>query len=657
MVRHWMDLGTVAGSPAGQRTRPTMVMPDGVPPSLREVVWSRVRTLGPDVFAVLAAASVLGSEFPEDVLLETLDLPETTVIGALDAAVAAGILIDLQAVRRAMRFVHGLVANAVYSEIGPSNRARMHERAVRALSKDGEPFHPDVVLQLARHCALAGLTEEALHWSVAAGDHALEHLAPSEAAHHYQVALGAAEALHRPDAQLADLLVRLGHAQYRAGDPRAEANLVLGSKLARTCGQGQTLIRATLVTDLGVPRMERLAQENLEIVEAALEAADPADTATYARLLALLSKCLTFSPDVERRMALAHQALRLAEESDDPTIVAVVAPSALSALWAPGNERLRGDVVARALAAAEASGDPLLQFRVNIAARQVAIESADPAMAAHTMNRLRSNAESVGEPNLRWIVLLGETFESTMAGRLAEAEALAAEMLDLGLQIGAPDAFAMYAGAYFVLGTFAGRHAELFPVVEQVAAENPGVLPFRLAYGIICVTVGQAEAARDILQEGMASGFGRLPVDFYWMTSVIAYAIIALELGDVGAAAELLPLLEPHATEVSFNGLTSQGPVAAYVGKLASLLGHHDEAERHLRAALATATAFGWNYHRATTLFALAQARYRREGELDDEGRSWLTEASVLCRSHGFLNWIGQIDDLAARQPATASRP
>jgi DNA-binding SARP family transcriptional activator/tetratricopeptide (TPR) repeat protein len=657
LVRHWMDLGRAAGSHEGQRGRPTMVMPDGVPPSLREVVWSRVRTLGQDVFAVLAAASVLGLEFPEDVLLETLDLPEATVIGALDIAVAAGILIDLRSVRRAMRFVHGLVANAMYSEIGPSSRARMHERVVRTLTKDGEPLHPDVVLQLARHCALAGLTEDALHWSVSAGDHAFEHLAPTEAAHHYQVALDAAEALHRPDAQRADLLVRLGHAQYRAGDPQAEANLVRGAKLARSCGQRQTLIRAALVTDLGVPRVDRLVQEQSEVVEAALEVADPADTATYARLLALFSKSLTFTPDVERRVALAHQALRLAEESDDPTIVAIVAPSALAALWAPGNERLRNDVADRALSAAEASGDPLLQFRVNLAARQVAIESADPAMAAHTLTRLRANAQSVGEPYLRWIILLCETFDATMTGRISDAEALATETLDLGLQIGAPDAFATYAAAYFVLGTFAGRHAELSPLVEQAAAENPGVLPFRLAYGIICVAVGRADAAREILHEGMASGFARLAVDNFWMTSVIAYVIIAIELDDRDAAAELLPLIEPHATEVSFNGVTSQGPVAAYAGKLASLLGRHDEAERHLRAALATATAFGWTYHRATTLFALAQARHRRLGDLDEEGRSWLAEASELCRAYGFQNWIGQIDDLASSQPGTALRP
>jgi hypothetical protein len=182
------------------------------------------------------------------------------------------------------------------------------------------------------------------------------------------------------------------------------------------------------------------------------------------------------------------------------------------------------------------------------------------------------------------------------------------------------------------------------------------VLPFKLAYGIICVAVGHADAARDILYEGLESGLVELGVDNFWMTSVIAYVIIAIELDDREAAARLLPVIEPYASVISFNGATSQGPVSAYAGKLASLLGRHDEAEGHLRAALATATAFGWTYHRATTLFALAQARHRRLGGLDEEGRSWLSESSEFCRAYGFGNWIGQIDDLAASQPPTALR-
>ena len=109
--------------------------------------------------------------------------------------------------------------------------------------------------------------------------------------------------------------------------------------------------------------------------------------------------------------------------------------------------------------------------------------------------------------------------------------------------------------------------------------------------------------------KGSASGFVELGADNFWMTSVVAHVIIALELGLVAreAAAQLLPVIEPYASVISFNGATSQGPVSAYTGKLASLLSRHDEAETHLRAALATATAFGWTYHRATTLFALAR--------------------------------------------------
>ena len=119
-----------------------------------------------------------------------------------------------------------------------------------------------------------------------------------------------------------------------------------------------------------------------------------------------------------------------------------------------------------------------------------------------------------------------------MAGRLSDAEALAGEALDFGLQIGASDVFAIYAAQFFVLRTFGGRHAELFPLVEQAARENPTVLPFKLAYGIICAAVGHTDTARDILAEGLRSGFVELGADNFWITSVIAYVIIALELDD-----------------------------------------------------------------------------------------------------------------------------
>src|SRR5262249_40957962 len=101
---------------------------------------------------------------------------------------------------------------------------------------------------------------------------------------------------------------------------------------------------------------------------------------------------------------------------------------------------------------------------------------------------------------------------------------------------------------------------------------------------------------------------------------------------------------EPFASEVAYNGATSQGPVAAYLGKLASLLGDHDRADGYLRTALAVTVAFGWEDHRATTLIALAQSRLRRAGGLDAESRAWLDEAGALCATHGFRSWAAQIE-------------
>jgi hypothetical protein len=140
--------------------------------------------------------------------------------------------------------------------------------------------------------------------------------------------------------------------------------------------------------------------------------------------------------------------------------------------------------------------------------------------------------------------------------------------------------------------------------------------------------------------------------DFVRSTELIGLAVLALELEDVEAAAWLHPQLVPLAGEVSFNSLTSQGPISAYAGKLASLLGDTVRAERFLLDALTTAEAFGWQYHRATTLLALAQNRFRAEGRLDDEGLSWLTTAEDLCDAHGIAGWTKRAAGLRARLPA-----
>jgi DNA-binding SARP family transcriptional activator len=632
LIRHWAESGFDHGS---------------VPSSLRDVVWSRVNAIGGTATDVLTAASILGVEFYEDVLIDMVGLTEPVVIDTLDAAASGGLLVDAGSAPRSLRFVHALVAAALHADIGASRRARLHGLAARALEKRVDELPPDVVVQLARHCELAGWPHDAQRWSIAAGDHALAHLAPAEAAAHYGRALAVATTLDRPADERADILVRLGEAQQRAGDAQALATLNEGARLAQRSGAHDALIRAALAADRGFMRVDHDAPDYRATVEAALEVADPDDVATFARLRALLAQSLTYTPDTPRRLAAAHEALDLATEHGDPTLLAQVAPSALFALWGPGRRELRGRVAARAVRAAMRTGDPRLEFSTHLSAYNMAVEAADHAVAAHSLAKLRAIASGVTEPRLRWTLGLLETFVTTMAGRLDDAETLATANLDLGLEIGVPDAFTFFAGELFVIGSFAGRYEEMLPIIEQATTDSPDVVPFRLAYGIICTAVGRDDVARDILGAGLANHFAEIPVDNMWTTSIIGYAVIAIELGDADAAAHLLPLIEPLASEVAFNGVTSQGPIAAYMGKLASLLGQHDLAEQHLCSALRIATAFGWNYHRATTLFALAEARFRHHGVLDGECDAWLREASTLCETGGFRHWKVRIDTLA----------
>lgn len=123
---------------------------------------------------------------------------------------------------------------------------------------------------------------------------------------------------------------------------------------------------------------------------------------------------------------------------------------------------------------------------------------------------------------------------------------------------------------------------------------------------------------------------------------MLGYAILAIELEDLGAAAQLLAIIEPYAGEIA----TNLGPVAAYAGRLASLLGRHDIADQHLSAALGIADAFDWDYHRAAILIARAAARRRSLGRIDDPARSWLEAAEGICTAHalpGMLAMIGGV--------------
>jgi len=631
--------------------------PHDLPRSLLDVVWSRVSVLGDPAAVVLRSAAVLGSDFAHEVLVHMTGLPDEEVAAAVDLGVTAGLLGETGDQLHPVRFSHALVQHALYSELPLGERQRLHQRAAEGLRRV-RPLRPDVVVALARHAALAGDLIAAQHWAVVAAAHASEHLAPAEAASWYERALALADQRHAPEAERAELTVLLGEAQHRAGDPRTHETLREAASLARRAGAADVLVRAALANDRGFSRAGVPDEEQLAILEAAIAVADPSDTTRLARLLACHSQELVHTPNPERRLASARRAVDLVEASDDPTLLPQVISALVFGLWGPDNLSQRRALAARAVAAAAEAMQPFLEFWTNRAAYFVAVESGDPVGSAASLSRIRGIAAEIAEPRLQWILELIEAFEATMQARFDDADAHTQRSLDLGTEIGEPDAFPLYAAQLFANRSFAGRYGEVIPLLEQAMAATPDSLPFRLAHAISCSVVGREPEAKAVLDQAAATRFADIATNWTWMTTVIGYAVLAIELEDAAAAVDLYPLLVPYADQVAFNGATSQGYVGAYLGKLASLLGEHDVADAHLQRALELNRAFGWRYHEATTLVALARSRYRRTGCIDGLARRWLDDAEAISRARGIALVTEAVEDLRSHEaPARGDAP
>ena len=164
---------------------------------------------------------------------------------------------------------------------------------------------------------------------------------------------------------------------------------------------------------------------------------------------------------------------------DDPTLLARIAPPVLYALWAPGQRP----------SCAPASRPPRSRRRRRPATRgsssprtsaayDVAIESADHVGGGPQPRRMRAIARRRRRTPLRWTVgaLRDVRRRRWPAGSRTRRRSRTAN-LELGVQIGEPDAFTFFAGQYFVIGTFAGRHDELLPAGRAGRSRQPGHPP------------------------------------------------------------------------------------------------------------------------------------------------------------------------------------
>ena len=118
-----------------------------------------------------------------------------------------------------------------------------------------------------------------------------------------------------------DLAIGLGTAQRQTGDPAFRETLLGAARRAADLGDTDRLVAAALANDRGTfSTVDTIDTEKVGILEMAL-ARVSSDRADRALLLSALCSELTIGSPLERRKALADEAIAIAEHNGDDAII------------------------------------------------------------------------------------------------------------------------------------------------------------------------------------------------------------------------------------------------------------------------------------------------------------------------------------------------
>jgi hypothetical protein len=552
VLRHLSETGAIFQDATGRWTAADSLGQVTLPDSVREVIGGRVVRLGQDAERILAMASVIGRDFDLDLLARAANTAEDEVLDILEAATAASLVRELADAPGHYNFAHALIQHTLYEDMTLTRRARTHRQVGEAL-EDLCGDHPGSrVGELARHWFAATQPidlAKAIRYSRQAGDAALSALAPADALRYYAQALDLYPQATDPDPVLGiDLAIGLGTAQRQTGDPAFRDTLLGAARRAADLGDTERLAAAALANDRGfLSSIGAVDADKVEVLELAL-ARLPADHLDRALVLATLCSELAQGSPLERRQALADEAIAIAQSSGEDAVIVRVLNHIFLPLHVPSLLEQSLARTADALARAERVGDPLVRlwaadFRYIAAASAGDIDEVD-----RCIDVIGSTAEQLDQPTLNWLNTFIPAARAMIAGDAAQAELLATEALQIGAEGGQPDA-ATFFGIQIMSATVQrGTVSELVPFIEKSIADNPGLPALKATLAMAHAEGDRIDDARHQLAELAATEFD-LPLDVAWLAGITRCAHAAIECRDEKYAIALFDRLVPWADQ------------------------------------------------------------------------------------------------------------
>ena len=572
--------------------------PGALPEALADLLLVRLDQLDDESRLVVRAAAVSGRRVPHLLLERVVDGQVTSLDTALRTAVERNILLPMG--RDGYTFRHALLAEAVYDDLLPGERVRLHMAYAKALQQGGVG---GTAAELAKHARAANDTETAVRASIAAGDEAMAVAGPDEASRHYELALELATDSGMDDIDVVELTARACEAALAAGQTY-RALALARDQLRTTSPDTSPQARLRLLHVKGSVAIVADAEgDALKVTTEAMELLEKhPDEPMRAQMLALHARALSEQRQHDEATRFATQALELADRLGLAGVAADARTTLARLRERPGETAASQAMLQETVLQARNAGDLAGELRSMFNLGTLQYEAGRIDVAREEYARTQERAEETGRP---W-------------------SPYGLESRVLGIQ------------AAYVLGDWDGASA----LADLRHQSPPDLVEAMIVASGLLVRAGRGDAAARELLPGLVP-HGRRE----GMVSLFAgFAAIDLQ-GDRG---DLEASTEAHDdTVATVGGMWGNKDFQARIrlsglllGQLASAvsdIGSHDREDLVVRAADLVEAA-----HRAT---ALREQSVWDEGP---EGRAWLARVEA---EHARFRWLAGDDPPDPRRP------
>jgi len=639
------------GELGGEIGLPVVQLP--LPSGVRDAIGRRISSLSQGAQEVLAAATVIGREFRLAPLGRATGVEGEALLEVIDQALVAGLIEPRPPAATVFRFAHGLVWKTIYADLGTAERARLHGAVGEAMEQIYEGELEGRLSELAHHffeAAVGGDPAKAVDYATWAGRRASRGLAWEEATRLFRQALAALE-LEGPDpARRAELLVELGRAEVHAAAPSARETVKTAAAAAAAAGRSDLLARAAL--DFGSFALSPgiVDEELVRLLDEALATLDASDSSLRVRVLARLGVALYWSPEDERRLSVADEALAMARRLGDRATLAYALANRQGATSSPDRTEESVQTAFELFRLCDSSGELELELPARVRQIGYLLELDDLAgadVALETLVRLASDSQ---DPRAQAYVPLERSRRAAIEGFFEEAERLTAEAARLGAQL-RDSTIPLQTGAQLIgMRWTQGRIQEMHTELKRFADGYAAMPVFRAALAAAYCEAGCCADARRELRLLSSGDFEGIPRDNVWLLAMALLSETCASLGEGDRARLLYRLLVPfEGRNVVSPDAVFGGPVSRYLGLLSAAQEDWPTAERHFAGAWEQANLDGARPMMARTRLDHARMLLAR-GEDADRGRATrlLDEAEALA---GELALPAVLEWIAAARP------